>query len=173
MSRQGSICNIDGGFVRLKKFYERRCVALHEEHEKQLRSHRQVSSALQDENARLVAALRHNNKSSPSSSYHGMLLDEADNDDLRAYSHRRKKLRLTEHEPTSGMSEVNGRLVKIKLDHHHTPNAVCRGCRRNSREILFLPCSHLVLCAECANRADSCPCCANPIASKHFASVLS
>ncbi|XP_071818505.1 uncharacterized protein [Apostichopus japonicus] len=45
---------------------------------------------------------------------------------------------------------------------------LCKICLDNDIEMLFLPCKHLVTCADCATRIDTCPICRTEIDDKIY-----
>lgn len=48
----------------------------------------------------------------------------------------------------------------------NTGKSYCAICRKRTKEIVFLPCSHFVSCSECSPDYAYCPACSNPIETK-------
>eukprot|EP00633_Aureoumbra_lagunensis_P009877 CAMPEP_0197323796 /NCGR_PEP_ID=MMETSP0891-20130614/70736_1 /TAXON_ID=44058 ORGANISM="Aureoumbra lagunensis, Strain CCMP1510" /NCGR_SAMPLE_ID=MMETSP0891 /ASSEMBLY_ACC=CAM_ASM_000534 /LENGTH=461 /DNA_ID=CAMNT_0042816515 /DNA_START=575 /DNA_END=1960 /DNA_ORIENTATION=- len=69
------------------------------------------------------------------------------------------------------MRQVNDALVqeKLKLEHKVDDEILCAICNDNERSIVLQPCSHLAVCASCAEKisekSKECPLCRGPIES--------
>ncbi|XP_071818496.1 uncharacterized protein [Apostichopus japonicus] len=62
---------------------------------------------------------------------------------------------------------VTGDLESQEIEKLREKN-LCKICLDNDVEVLFLPCKHLVTCADCATRIDTCPICRTEIDDKIY-----
>ncbi|PIK44270.1 apoptosis inhibitor 2 [Apostichopus japonicus] len=62
---------------------------------------------------------------------------------------------------------VTGDLESQEIEKLREKN-LCKICLDNDVEVLFFPCKHLVTCADCATRIDTCPICRTEIDDKVY-----
>ncbi|XP_048255821.1 baculoviral IAP repeat-containing protein 7-like isoform X3 [Haliotis rufescens] len=68
-------------------------------------------------------------------------------------------------EKRSGQTTVTALSSPVKTENRKLRAQVtCRLCQTAEVSVVFLPCGHLVTCATCAERVDTCPMCAKIIA---------
>jgi uncharacterized membrane protein YgcG len=55
---------------------------------------------------------------------------------------------------------------KMQVENNYDDRMLCIACQDSEREVLFLPCSHVGMCAGCAASVSECPTCRGRIDSK-------